>query len=73
MIQHNTDMDHRARLTARIIAKQEADAATRRMLDRLGLPDCVASRLQVERQLADVLRERIERGEHDPVARLRLG
>ena len=64
------DMDERMRLTARVIAKAEADNAARRMLERFGLSDSLTSRLTVERELAAVLSERIERGVHDPAARV---
>ena len=66
------DTDTKTRLAARIIAKDEADRAAARMLARFQLPDSLTARLTVERELAAVLSERIERGVHDPAARVRV-
>ena len=63
--------DERTRLVARVIAKDEADAAAARMLQRFALPDSLTSRLTVERELHAVLSERITRGQSDPLARVR--
>ena len=67
---NNLDLSDRTRLTSRIIAKDLADKAAAEMLDRFGLADCVKNRVTVERELAAVLSERIERGVHDPAARV---
>ena len=61
----------RTRLVSRIIAKDECDRAAARMLQRFALPDSLSARLTVERELAAVLSERIERGKVDPIARVR--
>lgn len=69
MNQH-TGLDDRIRLTARIVAKQEADRATRRALKRLGLADALAYRTPIEREMLAVLSDRVRRSERDPIARV---
>ena len=64
------DLSERTRLTSRIIAKDEADRAAARMLQRFALPDSLTSRLQVETELHKILGERIRRGRTDPAARV---
>ena len=67
-----SDTDDRASMTIRIVAKQELEGATVRVLERFGMADALANRLRVERLLAKLLDERIARGQDDPMSRIRL-
>ena len=64
------DVDQRARAVTHIVVKREAEAAVKRVLEALGLPDTLKTRLAVERHLKTVLARRISQGEHDPVSRI---
>ena len=66
----NDDMTTRIMATVRTLAKQEVDAATARMLRRLAMEPTLGNTMMVERQLLDVLFERLRRMERDPFARL---
>lgn len=64
------DTTARIRATVRTVAKQEVDEATGRMLRRHGIDRTLGNTMMVERQLLDVLFERLRRAERDPIARL---
>ena len=64
------DTTTRIRATIRTLAKQEVDEATSRMLRRLGMEPTLGNAVRMERQLLDVLFERLRRMERDPLARL---
>ena len=66
----NDDMTTRINATVRVIAKQEVDEATDRMLRRLGMEPTLGNAVRMEHQLLDVLFERLRRMERDPLARL---
>lgn len=62
--------DTKTALKARVAAKHVLDGATDEMLRRFGLSCALVHRLDMERLLADVLGERLERGQADPVSRV---
>ena len=64
------DLDDRIRAVACVVAKQELEAATRRTLKRFGLADSLASRTPLERIMLDILSDRVDRSERDPLARI---
>ena len=68
----NDDLDDRIRLAARLVVKQELEAATLRTLKRFGLADALVTRDRIERLMVDVLSERVDRTAHDPMSRITL-
>jgi hypothetical protein len=66
----NDDITTRIRATVWTLAKQEVDEATSWMIQRPGMEPTLGNVVMMERQLLDVLFERLRRMEHDPLARL---
>ena len=62
------DLDDRIRAVARVVVKDEIEAATRRTLDRMGMSDALVSRTAIERLALEVLQARVSRSEYDPIS-----
>ena len=67
-VNQQDDLDDRIRAVARVVVKDEIEAATRRTLDRMGMSDALVSRTAIERLALEVLQARVSRSEYDPIS-----